>query len=509
VAPLPPELRERRACSGVHAMSPRTLRAGGTGFLMITLLTGCAIGPDYKKPDVETPAAYKEQGNWKPAAMAAMPGGGQWWKIYGDPVLDDLEAQVEVNNQNLKAADAAFRQAQALVDQARASYFPNLNYSLDRTRSSGSSISNSAITGNTGTGAHIQNQYSISLGASWVPDIWGKVRREVESDVAHAQASAADLAGARLSAQASLASDYFQLRIDDEQIVMLNETVAAYQASLTITQNQYQAGIVSEADVASAESQLEAAQAQAINLQLQRSLLEHAVAVLAGKPPSLLDIQPLPPNAVLSVPVLPTDAPSTLLERRPDVVAAERNMAAANAGIGIAEGGYFPDLTISASDGFENSVITKLISAPNRVWAVGAELAGNLFSFGATHAQVKQAEAAYDGVVADYRQTVLTAFQQVEDQLATLRLLEQEATVQESALDAAKNATRIARNQYKAGIVAYTNVVVAETTELNEEQTAFSIRANRLVASVSLVEALGGGWTGDQAMQMKSGPDDK
>ena len=474
--------------------------------LLVTALCGCAIGPDYKKPDVETPPAYKEQGDWKPAAVAAMPGGGQWWKIYGDPVLDDLEAQVEVNNQNLKAADAAFRQAEALVDQARASYFPNLNYSLDPTRSSGSSISNSAITG---TGAHIQNQYSISLGASWVPDIWGKVRREVESDVAHAQASAADLAGARLSAQASLASDYFQLRIDDEQMVMLNETVAAYQASLTITQNQYQAGIVSEADVASAQSQFEAAQAQAINLQLQRSLLEHAVAVLAGKPPSLLDIQPLPPNAGLQVPVLPTDAPSTLLERRPDVVAAERNMAAANAGIGIAEGGYFPDLTISASDGFENSVITKLISAPNRVWAVGGELAGNLFNFGATHAQVKQAEAAYDGVVANYRQTVLTAFQQVEDQLATLRLLEQEATVQESALEAAKNATRIARNQYKAGIVAYTNVVVAETTELNEEQTAFSIRANRLVASVSLVEALGGGWTQDQAMQMKAGPDDK
>jgi NodT family efflux transporter outer membrane factor (OMF) lipoprotein len=209
------------------------------------------------------------------------------------------------------------------------------------------------------------------------------------------------------------------------------------------------------------------------------------------------------------VPVLPTDAPSTLLERRPDVVAAERNMAAANAGIGIAEGGYFPDLTISASDGFENSVITKLISAPNRVWAGGAELAGSLFDFGATRAQVRGARAAYDGVVADYRQTVLTAFQQVEDQLATLRLLEQEATVQESALTAAKNATRIARNQYKAGIVAYTNVVVAETTELNEEQTAFSIRANRLIASVSLVEALGGGWDADQAMQMKEGPDDK
>jgi NodT family efflux transporter outer membrane factor (OMF) lipoprotein len=489
-------------------MSPIILRTGACGLLIAVTVSGCAIGPDYKKPDVETPAVYKEQGDWKPAAVAAMPGGGQWWKIYGDPVLDDLEAQVEVSNQNLKAADAAFRQAQALVDQARASYFPDLNYSLDRTRSRGASISNSAITGTTG-GARIDNQYSISLGASWVPDIWGKVRREVESDVAHAQASAADLAGARLSAQASLASDYFQLRIDDEQLVMLNETVAGYQASLQITQNQYQAGIVSEADVASAESQLEAAQAQAINLQLQRSLLEHAIAVLAGKPPSLLGIQPLPPNAALNVPVLPTDAPSTLLERRPDVVAAERNMAAANAGIGIAEGGYFPDLTISASDGFENSVITKLISAPNRVWAVGAELAGSLFDFGATRAQVRGARAAYDGVVADYRRTVLTAFQQVEDQLATLRLLEQEATVQESALTAAKNATRIARNQYKAGIVAYTNVVVAETTELNEEQTAFSIRANRLIASVSLVEALGGGWDADQAMQMKEGPDDK
>ncbi|HEY4127250.1 MAG TPA: efflux transporter outer membrane subunit [Gammaproteobacteria bacterium] len=490
-------------------MSPHTFRAVGIGLAMEALLSACAIGPDYKRPDAQTPAAYKEQDGWKPAAVAAMPGGGQWWKIYGDPVLDDLEAQVEVSNQNLKAAEAAYRQAQALVDQARASYFPNLNYSLDRTRSRGSSASVSSITGTPGSGASIQNQYAISLGASWVPDIWGKVRREVESDVAHAQASAADLAGARLSAQASLASDYFQLRIDDEQIVMLDETVAAYQSSQQITQNQYQAGIVSEADVASAESQLEAAQAQAINLKLQRSLLEHAVAVLAGKPPSLLDIQPLPPNGALNVPVLPTDAPSTLLERRPDVVAAERNMAAANAEIGVAEGGYFPDLTISASDGFENSVITKLISAPNRVWAVGAQLAGSLFDFGATSAQVRGARAAYDGVVADYRQTVLSAFQQVEDELATLRLLEQEAAVQDSALDAAKNATRIARNQYKAGIVAYTNVVVAETTELNEEQTAFSIRANRLLASVSLVEALGGGWDATQAPKTEPAPPTK
>lgn len=475
--------------------------------LLVTSLCGCAIGPDYKRPDAPAPAAYKEQDGWKPAAVAAMPDSGAWWKIYNDPVLDDLEAQVEVDNQNLKAAEAAYRQAEALVDQARASYFPSLNYSLDRTRSSGTSISNSAITGNTGTGGHINNQYSISLGASWVPDIWGKVRREVESDVAHAEASAADLAGARLSAQASLATDYFQLRIDDEQAVMLDETVSAYQQSLQITQNQYQAGIVSEADVASAESQLEAAQAQAINVRLQRKLLEHAIAVLAGKPPADLDIQALPPKASLTVPVLPTDAPSTLLERRPDVVSAERNMAAANAQIGIAEGGYFPDLTISASDGFDSTVLHDLISAPNRVWAVGAELAGNLFDFGATHAQVKQAEAAYDGTVADYRQTVLSAFQQVEDQLATLRELEREAEVQDDALTAAKNATRIARNQYQAGIVAYTNVVVAQTTELNEEQTAFTIRANRLIASVALVEALGGGWDPAQTPKTEPAPE--
>ena len=479
------------------------LRAIVSGLVIGSLCTACAIGPNYKRPDVVTPAAYKEQNGWKPAAVAAMPDGGAWWKIYGDPVLDDLETQVEVNNQNLKAAEAAYRQAEALVDQARASYFPSLNYSLDRTRSRGSSSSNSGITGTTGSG-RIDNQYSISLGASWVPDIWGKVRRAVESDVAHAEASAADLAGARLSAQASLATDYFQLRVDDEQALMLDETVAAYQQSLQITQNQYQAGIVSEADVASAESQLEAAQAQAINVRLQRKLLEHAIAVLAGKPPAELDIQSLPPNAGLQVPVLPTAAPSTLLERRPDVVAAERNMAAANAGIGIAEGGYFPDLTISASDGFENSVLHDLISAPNRVWAVGGALAGNLINFGATHAQVKQAEAVYDGTVADYRQTVLSAFQQVEDELATLRELQREAEVQDDALTAAKNASRIARNQYQAGIVAYTNVVVAETTELNEEQTAFTIRANRLIASVALVEALGGGW--DLATPPKTEP---
>lgn len=471
-------------------MNLRALVAG----LLLTSVCGCAIGPDYKKPDAPTPKAYKEEAGWKPAAVAAMPDSGQWWKIYDDPVLDDLEAQVEVSNQNLKAAEAAFRQAEALVDQARASYFPSLNYSLDRTRSSGSSISNSAITGNTSSGGHINNQYSISLGASWVPDIWGKVRREVESDVAHAEASAADLAGARLSAQASLATDYFQLRIDDEQALMLDETVAGYQASLKITQNQYQAGIVSEADVASAESQLEAAQAQAISVRLQRKLMEHAIAVLAGKPPADMDIQSLPPKASLTVPIIPATAPSALMERRPDVVSAERNMAAANAQIGISEGGYFPDLTISASDGFDNSVLHDLISAPNRVWAVGAELAGNLFNFGATHAQVKQSEAAYDATVADYRQTALTAFQQVEDQLATLRELEREAEVQDDALTAAKNATRIARNQYQAGIVAYTNVVVAQSTELNEEQTAFTIRANRLIASVALVEALGGGW---------------
>jgi NodT family efflux transporter outer membrane factor (OMF) lipoprotein len=350
---------------------------------------------------------------------------------------------------------------------------------------------------------HPVNQFEAAGTASWQIDVWGRIRRTIESNVANAAASEADLAGARLAAQGALATDYIGLRVADEQRHLLDETVAAYQRALDITQNQYKVGVVARADVITAEAQLHGAESQRIAIGVTRALLEHAIAVLTGRPPA--DFSLAPATFGTLVPVIPAGVPSSLLERRPDIAAAERRMAAANAQVGVAISAYFPDLTLSGSYGFASHVVSGLLSAPNNLWSVGGTVSDTLLDFGARPAAVRQARAAYDAAVADYRQTVLTALQQVEDALATLRILEQQVQVQQQTVDSANRAVELALNQYKAGTAAYTAVVTAQTIALGDAQTLLTIRQNRLDASVSLIEALGGGWSA-ASLGTSSGP---
>jgi NodT family efflux transporter outer membrane factor (OMF) lipoprotein len=455
--------------------------------VLAAALAACTVGPDYQKPAATAPAGYKEIAGWKPAEPQPAASGTAWWSIYSDPVLDGLVAQIDVSNQTLKASEAAFRQASALVREAQAGFYPNVTASGSGQRSSqGGSTGHSVV----------QNQFNLAPAVAWVPDIWGKVRRSVESSAANAQASAADLAAARLSAQASLASDYFQLRVNDAQKAVLEDTIVAYTRSLEIARNQYNAGVTAQTDLITAQTQLENTQAQLINLGVGRALLEHAIAVLVGKAPADFSIAPAP--LAMSVPVMPPGMPSRLLERRPDIAAAERAAKAANAQIGVAEGAYFPDLTLTGTAGFAGGELGSLLALSNSFWSIGAQLAGTIFDGGLRGAQVDAARAAYDESVANYRQTVLAGLQQVEDQIASLRILEQQTAVQNSALRDAREAVRLTLNQYQAGTVAYTNVVVAQTTALGDELTALALRQSRLVASVTLVEALGGGWDAAQ-----------
>jgi NodT family efflux transporter outer membrane factor (OMF) lipoprotein len=454
-------------------------------------LGACAVGPDYERPSAAAPAAYKELDGWKPSEPRDLADRGKWWSIYHDPVLDQLEQQVEISNQNLKAAEAAFREARAVVAEARAGLFPAVTINGSALRSgqgSGGGTGGTTVS----RGGRVQNQFSLSAGASWELDVWGRIRRTVESDVASAQASAADLAAAHLSAQALLAIDYFQLRIADELKRLLETTAEGYARALQITTNRYQQGISARSDVASARAQLEATRSQAINVGVQRAALEHAIAILTGKPPAELTIAAAPPAFV--VPVMPPGVPSSLLERRPDIAAAERRVAAANAQIGVAVAAYFPAITLSASYGVASTALDTLFSAASGVWSFGPQLAQPLFDAGLRSAQVDAARALYDLDVANYRQTVLTGFQQVEDALAALRILAEQADVQDAAVAAAREAERLIFNQYTAGTVAYTSVITAQTTALADQQTALTILQNRLVASATLIEALGGGW---------------
>jgi NodT family efflux transporter outer membrane factor (OMF) lipoprotein len=400
-----------------------------------------------------------------------------------------------------------------VVSGAKAELFPTLGVSGDATRTKGlgTTVGGTTTTGTgTGTGGGTTttgggtttaiiptssrpfNNFNATADASWAPDIWGKIRRTIESDVASAQASDADLAAARLSAQGTLATDYIELRVTDEMKQLLDQTVEAYQRSLDITQNQYKSGIVAKADVITAETQLEGAQSQEISVGVMRGQLEHAIAVLVGKPPADFAIEPA--TFGTAVPVAPTGIPSALLERRPDVAAAERTMASANAQIGVAIAAYFPDLTLTGSYGFSSSVLPGLIRAPNNIWSFGGTVADTVLDFGARSAAVRQARAAYDVAVANYRQAVLTAFQQVEDQLVALRILEQQYAVQDRTVKSANEAVRLTINEYKAGTVAYTSVVTAQATALADAQTLLTIRQSRLTASVALIQALGGGW---------------
>ncbi len=457
-------------------------------------LTGCEVGPDYERPTAPTPATFKEEAGWKASEPRDAIDRGAWWSIYKDSVLDGLERRIDVSNQTLKASEAAYRQARAAVDAARAGYFPTVTggASFTRSHSGGGSHGNTALLDALGGGASTANSVDLSLGASWEPDLWGKIARTVESDVATAQASAAELASARLSAQATLAMDYFELRYQEELKLLLDQTVSDYQRSLLITRNQYAVGVAAKADVLNALTQVINAQAAAINAGVTRSTLEHAIAVLVGEPPANVSIGHgrLPSD----VPVAPSGLPSALLERRPDIAAAERQMEAANAQIGVAIAAYFPNLTLSASDGFTGSTFSHLFSSPNNMWSLGASLGQTIFDAGLRSAQVEQGRALFDQNVANYRQTVLSGFQQVEDELSTLRILAQQAVVETDAVNTAKEAERLTLNQYKAGTVPFSSVITAQATALVTEETALGVTENRLVASVTLIEALGGGW---------------
>jgi NodT family efflux transporter outer membrane factor (OMF) lipoprotein len=488
------------------------------GIAACMLQCACAVGPDYKKPVAATEPAFKENADWKPAVPADDFKRGAWWEIFGDADLNALEQQVDVSNQSLAQAEAQYRQAGALVSAARANYFPTLGVSASATRSGryGNSdsgiVSGGTVIGGSGgsSGNSHSTSYSLPFTASWEPDLWGRVRRTVEQQSANAQASAATLESTRLSLHAQLAQDYFQLRVIDEQKRLLDDTVAAYRKSLQLTQNQYNVGVVARADVVQAETQLKTAQVQAIDLGILRAQLEHAIALLIGKTPAEFSFAARPLG--VQPPSIPVGLASQLLERRPDVAIAERQAAAANAQIGVAESAYFPNLTLSATAGYQSSTLSQWLTAPSRFWSLGPQLAETLFDGGARRAQTAQARAAYDAAVANYREVALAAFQNVEDNLAALRILESEAAAQADAVRAAEESLKIANNQYRAGTVSYLNVITAQATAFSNERNAISILGNRLTDSVALIKALGGGWNsidlpapGETADAQKSG----
>lgn len=467
-----------------------------TGNLFLTLsflaLAGCAVGPDYRRPQVETPAAYKEAQGWKKAEPQDQAPRGAWWEMYGDPQLNALEQQVALSNQNIRIAEAQYRQALALLGAARAGYFPTLSAGLAANRGQAAAASATNL-----SAAPVGNTDRLSLSASWEADVWGRIGRGVESNQASAEASAADLQAALLSAQATLAQSYLQLRVNDTEQQLLERTVAAYEKALQITVNRYQAGVAGRLDVAQAETQLKSAQAQAIDLGVQRTQLEHAIALLVGKAPAEFNLEAN--GHLASVPDIPLGVPSELLERRPDIAAAERRAAAANARIGVAQAAFFPALTLAGSAGYQASGFASLIALPNRFWSLGPALAATLFDGGARSAQKEQAIAAFDSSVATYRQTVLAGFQEVEDNLSALRILAEEARVQQTAAKSAAESVTLANNQYLAGTVSYLNVVSAQAASLGADKSALDIAGRRLVASVTLLKALGGDWRSGNA----------
>jgi NodT family efflux transporter outer membrane factor (OMF) lipoprotein len=458
------------------ASARRYLHVGAVA--LAALLAGaCTMGPNYARPDAPAPAAWKELPPHKDAAPADAAPRGAWWEWFADPVLNDLEAQVVAANQTLRAAEANYRAARAAVGIARAGLFPTVGGSVDATRAR--------------RGGGSAASYSASLDAQWELDLWGRIRRLVEAAQDTARASAADVENTRLSLQAELAIDYLQLRVADAAQRVLEDTVAAYERSLVLTQNRYNAGVAARVDVVQGEAQLLGARASLVDIQATRAQLEHAIAALTGRAPA--DVTLATAATVPPVPAIPAGVPSELLERRPDVAAAERRVAAANAQVGAATAAIFPTLTLSASGGFLGSGLASWFSLPNRVWSLGAAFAGPLFDAGLREAQREQALAAYDATVANYRQTVLDAFRDVEDNLALLRVLDEEARVQAEALRAARESVALTTNQYRAGLVAYLNVVTVQAVAFNAERTALELKGRQLVAAVNLVKALGGG----------------
>ncbi|AOI64263.1 RND transporter [Burkholderia territorii] len=478
-----------------YAPLPRALRPLSAAVAVATavLLAGCAVGPDYHRPDTSIPAAFKEApAGWKVAQPADRADRGPWWTVYNDPQLDALIGKLNASNQTIAQSAAAYRQARALVAEARAAYFPTVGLTASGSRSRTGRTSTSSSASSFGSSSSIGNSYSVGLDASWEPDLWGKVSRSVSAQRAGEAAAAADLANARLSQQALLAQTYFQLRTSDALQKLLDDTVKSYGESLRLTQNQYAQGVAARADVIQAQTQLQSAQAASIDNGVARAQYEHAIATLIGELASTFS---LPPNPLAAEPpITPVDVPSALLERRPDIAAAERRAAAANEQIGVAIAAFFPTLTLSASGGFQSSVWSQLFTLPARFWTVGPQLAATLFDAGLRAAQTDAARATYDQDVAAYRLAVLSAFQDVEDNLASQRILAQEVDVQRQAVDSAEHALAIVTNQYKAGTVAYLNVLTAQTTAFTARQKLATIAGQRMVSSVGLVKALGGGW---------------
>jgi len=461
----------------------RTLR-WSSSLMLAALLSACAVGPDYQRPEAPASAAFKEapQGDagWFPAAPADTLERGPWWQLFGDAELDKLVAQVEVSNQNVAAAVAAYAQARALVAQQRASLFPSVGLNASAQRSGG------------GASLGTANNLQLGVAASWEPDVWGALRRSVEGAQASAQASAADLAAARLSAQGELATDYFALRATDAQIALTRSSVEGYTRSLKITQDRYAAAIAAKTDVLQAQTLLDSTRANLSSLAITRAQLEHAIAVLIGKAPAEFSLPVADWNT--AVPAVPLGVPSGLLQRRPDIASAERAVAAANANIGVQRSAYFPALTLSGSYGNAGSRIGDLIGASTSLWSFGLSAAQTLFDAGATRARVEGAEAARAAAVARYRQTVLTAFQAVEDQLAATRYLAEQADLRRSASEAADLTEQQLLNRYKQGLVAYTDVVTAQVSALNARSTLSQLASSRQAAAIALIQALGGGW---------------
>ena len=460
--------------------------------LVAMLLAGCNVGPKYVKPTVPVPPSYKEtatpeaQTGWKPAQPGDAASRGKWWEAFADPQLNKLEEQLNISNQNVAAAAANVQAARAMIREARAQYFPTITVNPAITNSRISSAFGQAI------GANFTN-FALPLEASWEPDLWGRVRNTVKASTFAAQASVADLENVRLAAQSQLSADYYQLRGQDALKQVLDATVSAYREALELTLNLYKAGLDNDEAVAQAESQLKAVQAQDVNLGVLRAQYEHAIAVLTGQPPATFS---LPPAETFHIrpPETPVGVPSQLLERRPDIAAAERAVAQANAQIGIAQSAFYPNFTLSGQAGFSSVAIANWLTWPSRVWSVGPSLAQTIFDAGLRRATIQQYQATYDQTVANYRQNVLTAFQQVEDNLAALRILSQAIEQQDSATESAARSLREAEARYKGGLDPYLNVIVAQTALLNNQQTAVSFREQQMVASVQLITALGGGW---------------
>jgi NodT family efflux transporter outer membrane factor (OMF) lipoprotein len=454
------------------------------------LLAACTVGPDYVKPPAPVAARFKELAGWKPARPMDAIDRGAWWSVYQDPLLDKLMAELNVSNETIKENYYAYQQARALVDEARAGAFPTAGLNAGVTRSAGGTGS-----GNSGFGGGTtpRTTWTAEGSASWTPDVWGKVRRQVESNVAQAQVSAATLANARLSEQALLATDYFELRTEDALQKLLDDTVRDYRRTLEITQNQYAVGVAARSDVITAQVQLQTTISQAVNVGVARAQYEHAIAVLTGHPPADLAITPGP--LAMAVPVAPVAVPSVLLERRPDIAEAERTMQEQNALIGVDIAAFYPDISLSALFGYSGNPLGSLFNASNQVWSLGANATETLFDAGLRASTVRAQRAVYEESVASYRQTVLTAFQQVEDDLSGLRILEAQEKAQQDAVKLARRAVEISINEYRAGTVAYTTVVTAQATALADEETLLSIQQSRLTTSVALIQALGGGWT--------------